>query len=132
MPKLDKMIGFVLTSDSENAKAFYSGKLGFIFLRDDGFALVFDANGVMLRVSTMKEFTPAPYTVLGWEVGDIGEVVRDLNGKGVGFERYEFMHPDADGIVTFPTGDKVAWFKDPDGNVLSVSQHAAAGATSGA
>jgi hypothetical protein len=79
----------------------------------------------------MKEFTPAQYTVLGWEVGDIGDAVRDLNAKGVQFERYEFMHPDVDGIVAFPTGDKVAWFKDADGNVLSLSQPASATMTAG-
>lgn len=132
MPNLDKMIGFILTSRPEEAKAFYTGKLGFKFLRDDDFALVFDAHGVMLRVSKMKEFTPAQYTVLGWEVNDVGGAVRDLSGKGVRFERYEFMHPDEQGICTFPTGDKVAWFKDPDGNVLSLSQHASAGARAGA
>jgi catechol 2,3-dioxygenase-like lactoylglutathione lyase family enzyme len=123
MAKLDKMIGFVLTSSPEAAKEFYSGKLGFKFLRDDGFALVFDANGVMLRVSKMKTFAPVQYTVLGWEVADIRETVQELDAKGVQFERYEFMHPDSTGVVTFPTGDKVAWFKDADGNVLSVSQH---------
>jgi catechol 2,3-dioxygenase-like lactoylglutathione lyase family enzyme len=132
MPNLDKMVGFVLTSRPEEAKAFYMGKLGFKFLRDDGFALVFDAHGLMLRVGKMKEFTPAQYTVLGWEVNDIGEAVRDLSGKGMQFERYEFMSPDRQGICTFPTGDKVAWFKDPDGNVLSLSQHASAAVIAGA
>lgn len=131
MPKLDRIVGFVLTTKPEEAKAFYAGKLGFKFLQDDGFALVFDANGVMLRVSKMKEFTPAQYTVLGWEVNDIGSAVNELVEHSVVFERYEFMHPDKQGICTFPTGDKVAWFKDPDGNVLSLSQHVAAGATAG-
>jgi len=120
---LDKMVGFAITTKPEDATAFYTDKLGFKFLSDDGFALVFDANGTMLRISKMKEFKPAQYTVLGWEVADIGQTVQELAGKGVEFERYEFMHPDSRGIVTFPTGDKVAWFKDPDGNVLSVSQH---------
>jgi catechol 2,3-dioxygenase-like lactoylglutathione lyase family enzyme len=128
MLNLDRMIGFVLTTKPEEAKTFYAGKLGFTFLRDDGFALVFDAHGVTLRVSKMQNFTPAHYTVLGWEVADIGEAVRELSGKGMQFERYEFMQPDPLGICTFPTGDKVAWFKDPDGNVLSLSQHAHAAA----
>jgi catechol 2,3-dioxygenase-like lactoylglutathione lyase family enzyme len=127
MPRLDKMVGFLMTTKPEDAKAFYAGKLGFAFLRDDGFALVFDANGVMLRVGKARDFTPAQYTVLGWEVPDIAQAMRHLAGKGVVFERYEFMHPDAEGIVTFPTGDKVAWFKDPDSNALSLSQHAKAG-----
>ncbi|MGZ5546101.1 MAG: VOC family protein [Limisphaerales bacterium] len=123
---LDKIVGFAITTKPEDAKAFYTGKLGFKFLQDDGFALVFDANGTMLRISKMKEFKPAQYTVLGWEVADIGQTVQELGGKGVVFERYDFMHPDSQGIVTFPTGDKVAWFTDPDGSVLSVSQHAGA------
>jgi catechol 2,3-dioxygenase-like lactoylglutathione lyase family enzyme len=123
MPKLDKMVGFVMSAQPEEAKAFYGGKLGFKFLRDDGFALVFDANGTMLRVGKMKSVTPAQFTVLGWEVGDIVTNVRELTASGVRFERYDFMHPDELGICTFPTGDKVAWFKDPDGNVLSLSQH---------
>ncbi len=129
MAALDKIMGFAITTKPEEAKDFYSGKLGFKFINDDGFALVFDANGTMLRVSKMKEFTPAQWTILGWQVGDIEGMVKDLNSKGVQFERYDFMHPDAQGIVTFPTGDKVAWFKDPDGNVLSLSQHANASAS---
>jgi len=124
MIKLDRMIGFVITSKPEEAKTFYGEKLGFRFVRDDGFALVFDAHGLMLRVGKMQgPYTPQPNTTLGWEVSDIVSAVRELEAAGVAFERYEFMKPDPQGIVTFPTGDKVAWFKDPDGNVLSLSQH---------
>ncbi|HVZ16326.1 MAG TPA: VOC family protein [Terriglobales bacterium] len=126
MTRLENIVGFVITTKPEEAKTFYRDKLGFAFLRDDGFALVFDAHGVMLRIARMDRFTPAQYTVLGWEVPDITSAVKDLSAAGVTFERYDFMKPDPDGIVTFPTGDKVAWFKDPDGNVLSLSQHAAA------
>ena len=128
---LTKIVGFAITAKPDEAKSFYTEKLGFKFLEDDGFALVFDANGTMLRISKMKEFTPAQWTVLGWQVTDIEAVAGELGGKGVQFERYDFMHPDARGIVTFPTGDKVAWFKDPDGNVLSLSQHTKASASSG-
>jgi catechol 2,3-dioxygenase-like lactoylglutathione lyase family enzyme len=123
MTKLDRMVGFVITTKPEDAKAFYS-KLGFKFVRDDGFALVFDACGSMLRVAKLKEFAAPQYTVLGWEVKDIVSAVNDLQSEGISVERYDFMKPDEQGIVTFPTGDKVAWFKDPDGNVLSLSQHA--------
>jgi catechol 2,3-dioxygenase-like lactoylglutathione lyase family enzyme len=126
MAKLDHMVGFVMTTKPEEAKQFYEEKLGFKFMRDDGFALVFNAHGTMLRVAKMQHFTPAPGTVLGWEVPDILASIKDLGAAGVRFERYDFMHPDAQGVVTFPTGDKVAWFKDPDGNVLSLSQHAKA------
>lgn len=125
MTQLSRMVGFALTTKPEEAKEFYSQVLGFKFLRDDGFALVFDAHGLMIRVGKVQSFTPAQNTILGWEVGDISEAVRELTAAGATFERYEFMKPDAQGICTFPTGDKVAWFKDPDGNVLSLSQHAA-------
>jgi len=123
MLKLDKMVGFVVTTRPEEAKAFFSEKLEFRFVSDDEFALVFDANGTMLRVVKAKSWMPQQGTVLGWQVNDIAAYVKHFSAKGVEFQRYEFMHPDAQGIVTFPTGDKVAWFKDPDGNVLSMSQH---------
>jgi catechol 2,3-dioxygenase-like lactoylglutathione lyase family enzyme len=126
MSQLNRMIGFLTTAHPDKAQAFFSEKLGFKFLRDDGFALVFDANGTMLRVAKAKSITPAQGTVLGWQVQDIGSAVKELTSAGIVFERYDFMHPDSQGIVTFPGGDKVAWFKDPDGNVLSLSQHVAA------
>ena len=118
-----KIIAFVATSDSEKARAFYEGVLGLRFVNDDGFAMVLDANGTMIRVAKVKDFTPAPYTVLGWQVPKIEEEVASLTKRGVHFERYGFFEQDPLGIWTAPTGDKVAWFKDPDGNVLSVSQH---------
>jgi catechol 2,3-dioxygenase-like lactoylglutathione lyase family enzyme len=121
---LDRIVTFLLTQKPEDATAFYRDKLGLTFLRDDGFALVFDAAGTMLRIGKVPEFTPAPGTVLGWEVDDIAGSVTELASKGVSFERFPNMGQDELGICTFPTGDKVAWFKDPDGNVLSLSQHA--------
>lgn len=123
-PRLSKIVGFAITTKPEEAKSFYSGKLGFTFLRDDGFALVFDAYGTKLRVSKMRDFNPAQYTILGWEVEDIVRSVKGLNEHGVSFERYPGMPQDENAICTFPGGDRVAWFKDPDGNVLSLSQHA--------
>ena len=124
VPKLERFVGFALTSKTEEAEHFYGRVLGFQFLKDDGFALVFDAHGTMLRISKMKEFTPASHTILGWEVDDIEREVENLGKKGVNFERYPGMPQDERAICTFPTGDRVAWFKDPDGNVLSISQHA--------
>jgi catechol 2,3-dioxygenase-like lactoylglutathione lyase family enzyme len=121
---MDGVVTFLLATNPEAALAFYRDKLGCRYLRDDGFALVFDLNGVMLRIGKVKEFTPAPNTVLGWECRDIVESLDALAAKGVVFERYPGMGQDERGIATFPTGDKVAWFKDPDGNVLSLSQHA--------
>ncbi len=118
------IVAFVPTRDSEKAKAFYEGVLGLRFVSDDGFALVFDANGIMVRAAKVPpQFTPAQFTILGWQVTEIEKVVAGLQAKGVRFERYGFLKQDELGIWTAPTGDKVAWFKDPDGNVLSVSQH---------
>jgi len=97
--------------------------LGLRFVKDDGFALVFDANGIMVRVAKVPHFTPAQFTILGWQVTEIEKVVAELQGKGVAFERFGFFKQDDLGIWTAPTGDKVAWFKDPDGNILSISQH---------
>jgi len=117
------IVAFVPTKDAEKARAFYEGLLGLRFIKDDGFALVLDANGIMIRIAKMKEFTPAPFTILGWQVSGIENVVRELKKKGVQFEVFGFFKQDELGIWTAPTGDKVAWFKDPDGNILSVSQH---------
>jgi catechol 2,3-dioxygenase-like lactoylglutathione lyase family enzyme len=118
-----KIIGFVPTKDSAKARSFYEGKLGFQFVSDDMFALVMRAGGTMIRVAKAKDFTPAPYTVMGWEVSNIEEIVAWLQKRGVEFEKYPFVEDKESGIWTAPTGDKVAWFKDPDGNVLSISQH---------
>jgi catechol 2,3-dioxygenase-like lactoylglutathione lyase family enzyme len=123
---MKNVVTFLLTQTPDAAIAFYRDQLGLRFLRDDGFALVFDMDGVILRIGKVPAFTPAQNTVLGWEADDILSTVQDLAGKGIRFERYPNMGQDEHGICTFPTGDKVAWFKDPDGNVLSVSQHAAA------
>ncbi len=118
-----KMIGFVPTKDAQKARTFYEGKLGFQFVSDDPFALVVRAGESTIRVAKAQDFTPAPYTVLGWEVKDIDAVVRWLQKQGVACEKYPFVEDRELGIWTAPSGDKVAWFKDPDGNVLSVSQH---------
>jgi catechol 2,3-dioxygenase-like lactoylglutathione lyase family enzyme len=118
------IVAFVPIKDSEKARAFYEGVLGLRFVKDDGFALVFDANGIMVRVAKVPDFKPAQFTILGWEVSDIEKMVTELQAKGVHFERFGFFEQDKLGIWTAPTGDKVAWFKDPDGNILSLSQHA--------
>src|ERR1700724_4601462 len=116
------IVAFVPTKDAGKARAFYEGVLGLRFVKDDGFAMVMDANGIMVRV-TKAQFTPAPFTIMGWQVNDIGKVAAGLQEKGIQFERFDFFEQEALGIWTAPTGDKVAWFKDPDGNILSVSQH---------
>jgi catechol 2,3-dioxygenase-like lactoylglutathione lyase family enzyme len=116
------IVAFVPTKDPEKARAFYEGLLGLRFMKDDGFALVLDANGIMVRVAK-SQFTPAPFTILGWQVEEIENVATEMQQKGVKFERFGFFEQDSLGIWTAPTGDKVAWFKDPDGNILSISQH---------
>jgi len=116
-----KMIGFLFTNDYDKAKAFFVEKLGFDFVSLDQFALVLKCGENMIRVGKVPGFTPAQGTVLGWEVADIAQAVTWLKQRGVTPEKYPFMKdPD---VWTAPSGDQVAWFKDPDGNTLSVSQH---------
>jgi len=117
------IIAFVPTKDSEKARSFYEGVLGLRFVSDDGFALVFNAHGLMIRVVKVQQFTPVPYTILGWQVKGIEKIVTALDQKGVHFERFGFFKQDGLGIWIAPNGDKVAWFKDPDGNTLSLSEH---------
>ncbi len=119
----NKLIGFVPTKNAEAAREFYETRLGFEFVSDDPFALVLNAGGTMIRVAKAKDFTPAPYTVMGWEVRNIEATVAWLKNRGVIFEKYPFLKDPELGIWTAPSGDRVAWFKDPDGNVLSVSEH---------
>ena len=121
--RLSKLVGFAITTQPDRAKQFYRDTLGFKFIKDDGFALVFDAHGTLLRISKLKKFTPPEYTVLGWQVDDIESTARALKAQGITFERYPGMPQDANAICTFPGEAKVAWFKDPDGNILSISQH---------
>jgi catechol 2,3-dioxygenase-like lactoylglutathione lyase family enzyme len=118
-----KLIGFVPTKDSKRSREFYEGKLGFKFVSDDQFALVMQAGESMIRIAKGADFKPAQYTVMGWEVPDIDAMVKWLTERGVAFEKYPFVQDQEQGIWTTPNGDKVAWFKDPDGNVLSLSQH---------
>jgi catechol 2,3-dioxygenase-like lactoylglutathione lyase family enzyme len=118
------LIGFVAASDPERAKKFYRDTLGLPLVSEElPFALVFDAHGTMLRVAIAKEVVPARYTVLGWQVPDIVAAARTLSEAGVRFERYPGMEQDELGIWAAPGGAHVAWFKDPDGNTLSISQH---------
>jgi catechol 2,3-dioxygenase-like lactoylglutathione lyase family enzyme len=118
------IIGFVTIVDAARAKRFYRDMLGLRLVSEEPpFALVFDANGIMLRLVIGRELPPGSGTVLGWQVPDISAAVRDLEQAGIRFERYEQMKQDDLGIWTTPTGARVAWFKDPDGNVLSISEH---------
>lgn len=117
------IVAFVATTSVAKAKRFYRDKLGLPLVEESPFALVFDAHGTMLRVTPVQKMKAAGYTVLGWQVPDIEDAVRRLRKARVRFERYAGMGQDRLGIWQSPGGARVAWFKDPDGNTLSVSQH---------
>jgi catechol 2,3-dioxygenase-like lactoylglutathione lyase family enzyme len=114
---------FVCVTDRTRAKAFYGKTLGLTLKYEDGFAIVFDSNGTTLRVSPVKDLRPQPFTVLGWEVPDIKVTVKALTGAGIEFVRVDGLPQDELGIWSPAAGIFVAWFKDPDGNMLSVAQH---------
>jgi len=118
------VIAFAASADLRRARAFYEQALGLRLVEQNDFACVFDANGTMLRVTAVAEVARPGYTVLGWRVSDIAATARGLTARGVAFLRYDGMDQDDDGVWTTPAGDKVAWFADPDGNVLSLTQFA--------
>src|ERR1700691_327547 len=125
MPLLDSspIMAFSATTDADRAKAFYRDQLGLKLVSDEPYALVFDANGTMLRVQKVKDVGEAKYTTLGWNVSNIVATVEELEKTGVKFERYGFPGQDERGIWTPPgSSAKIAWFKDPDGNILSLAQ----------
>jgi catechol 2,3-dioxygenase-like lactoylglutathione lyase family enzyme len=116
------LVAFVAATDLDRARVFYEETLGLPVLEHSDFAVVLDANGTMLRVTAVGQVAHAGYTVLGWRVPDIAASVRALAAQGVTFLIYEGMSQDDDGIWTTPSGDNVAWFADPDGNTLSLTQ----------
>ena len=118
-----KVMAFVYTSDPARGKAFYRDTLGLRLVEEElPYALVFDVQGIMLRIGILPGLVPAKHTVLGWQVPDIVAAVKGLEQAGVKFERYPGMPQDDLGIMQFPGGARVAWFQDPDGNILSVTQ----------
>jgi catechol 2,3-dioxygenase-like lactoylglutathione lyase family enzyme len=116
------LVAFAPTTDLARAEEFYGDTLGLRVKEDNPIACVFDAHGTALRVTLVDDLTPAPYTIVGWVVSDLPETVRGLAGRGVQFQRYEGFGQDDLGIWTAPSGDRVAWFKDHDGNTLSLTQ----------
>ena len=117
------IIAFVPTTDFAVAESFYGTTLGLRLVSRDDFALVFEAGGTMLRVVQVGTVAPAPYTILGWRVPRIRTTVTALKKRGISFERFPGMDQDSLGIWSAPGGAQVAWFKDPAGNVLSISSH---------
>ncbi len=123
LPASARTMAFIVTRDRARALSFYTRVLGFRLTGEDEFAAVLDLNGVMMRLATMAEHVPANHTVLGWEVDDIEASLRALQDAGVAFKLYEGFGQDGLGIWSAPDGgSRVAWFADPDGNVLSLAQ----------
>ena len=116
------LVAFAAATDLSRARMFYEQALGLPVVEFNDFACVLDANGTMLRIAAVPEVSGAGYTVLGWRVANIAAIIRDLIARGVVFLRYDGMDQDGDGVWTTPGGEKVAWFTDPDGNVLSLTQ----------
>lgn len=119
------IVTFVASTDLARSREFYQRSLGLPVTGENDFACVFDAHGTMLRVTAVAKVAKPGYTVLGWRVADITATVRGLAEGGVVFMRFDGMDQDGDGIWTTPGGDKVAWFADPDGNTLSLTQFSA-------
>lgn len=117
------LLAFGAITDSARASQFYVGTLGLTLRYEDDFALVLDANGIELRLQKVSALTPSGFTTLGWEVRNVDAVVTALEEQGVSLERYHWLEQDARGVWQAPSGARVAWFRDPDGNLLSVAQY---------
>jgi catechol 2,3-dioxygenase-like lactoylglutathione lyase family enzyme len=115
-------VAFLATASPDRTRAFYAETLGLPLLVDDEFSLVFDLHGVSLRVQKVRELQPHPFTALGWQVMNAAGIVDALRARGVVFERYPFLQQDAHDLWDAPGGARVAWFKDPDGNLLSITE----------
>jgi catechol 2,3-dioxygenase-like lactoylglutathione lyase family enzyme len=124
MTPLDNPIVFLATANPARARTFYEKTLGLAFVADEPPALVFKVGDRMLRIQKVERVLAAPYTALGWAVSDIKRTVRDLHSAGITFQRYPGMDQDSDGIWRSPAGALIAWFQDPDGHILSLTQFA--------
>jgi catechol 2,3-dioxygenase-like lactoylglutathione lyase family enzyme len=124
VPVLGKqaLMAFVATKNGAVARAFYERTLGLPVLSDDDYAIVCDANGTTLRIQKVESMRPQPFTALGWVIPDVAAAVDVLSARGVRFERFPGMDQDERGLWLAPSGARVAWFKDPDGNMLSLTE----------
>ena len=122
MLKKNDSVTFLATRNPAESRAFYEDKIGLTLISEEHFALMFDLKGHRLRITKVNELTPAKHTVLGWHVSDVAAMIRHLMASGVVFEQFDEMDQDQLGMWTSPSGAKVAWFKDPDGNSLSITQ----------
>jgi catechol 2,3-dioxygenase-like lactoylglutathione lyase family enzyme len=121
-----RIVTFAATVHGAKARAFYEGVLGLRVVLDDDFAVLLDANGTELRIQKVQSLTPQPHTQLGWSVPSISVVIKALRERGVTFEVFPSLPQDSDGVWTAPSGARVAWLKDPDGNLLSLTEPPAA------
>lgn len=122
MLKNSKLVGFVATSKPEESKRFYRDCLGLTLIDDTPYALAFAAGDTVVRVQKTERAHPPPYTTLGWAVENISKTVNALTEAGVHFERFAQLEQDDLGVWSASATAKVAWFKDPDGNLLSVTE----------
>ena len=122
LPDQSNLIAFLATTDSARTRRFFDGVLGLRFVSEDDFAVVYDAQGIELRIQKVERFQPQPHTALGWQVASIERAVREIAARGGVFERYAFLTQDGSGIWASPSGARVAWLKDPDGNLLSLTE----------
>lgn len=118
-----RLVAFAATVNGARAREFYTDVLGLTLRSEDDFALAFDVAGMELRLQKVEQFTPQGFTVLGWQVSNVAAEVQRLRHRGLVTEQYDFLDQDADGIWQAPSGARVAWFKDPDGNLLSLAQY---------
>ena len=117
------LVAFAATANPAGAAAFYIDVLGLTLRYEDDYAISLDSDGVELRLQKVERFSPQPFTTLGWQVPSVAEVVERLTRHGVAMERYPWLEQDARGVWSAPSGARIAWFKDPDGNLLSVAQY---------
>lgn len=123
MDLFNEPILFLATANPARSREFYEKSLGFKFVADEPYALIFDLDGLPLRIQKLSEFTPQQHTILGWSVREINKIIYILTeATDVQMLRYDFLEQDSDGVWTSPSGAKIAWFKDPDGNILSLTE----------
>jgi predicted enzyme related to lactoylglutathione lyase len=116
------LVAFLATTDGVRARAFYEGVLGLRFISEDDFAVVYDVQGIVLRLQKVSQLTPQPHTALGWSVVDIDQVARDIVACGGNLARFPSLAQDEAGIWKSSSGARIAWLKDPDGNLLSLTE----------
>ncbi len=122
-PLSGQPVAFIQVADRERGLAFYRDRLGLALRNSDAFGDFLEVGEALIRMTALPDYKAGPHPVFGWNVADIAAAARDLRGRGVVFTIYEGMGQDELGVWTAPDGAaKVAWFTDPDGNVLSLAQ----------